>query len=141
MPRAIYRHEDREFIEEYFFYADSALFDIFTYKVLSGDARSALLAQNKIVLTETVAARYFGEDDPLGKTLTTGDATCEVTGVIEDVPSNSHFRSEPQSIQVRNFMHNRVNFLILRTKFMLAVRTEAPVIHVVDKGGKVQAVA
>jgi len=94
MPRALYRHEDREFIEENFFYADSALFDIFTYKVLRGDARSALLAPNKIALTETVAARYFGEDDPVGKTLTAGDATYEVTGVIEDVPSNSHFRFE-----------------------------------------------
>ena len=94
MPRALYKHEDREFIEENFFYADSALFDIFTYKVLRGDARSALLAPNKIALTETVAARYFGEDDPVGKTLTAGDATYEVTGVIEDVPSNSHFRFE-----------------------------------------------
>jgi len=94
MPRALYKHEDREFIEENFFYADSALFDIFTYKVLRGDARSALLAPNKIALTETVAARYFGEEDPVGKTLTAGDATYEVTGVIEDVPSNSHFRFE-----------------------------------------------
>jgi putative ABC transport system permease protein len=94
MPRALYKHEDREFIEENFFYADSALFDIFTYKVLRGDARSALLAPNKIALTETVAARYFGEDDPVGQTLTAGDATYEVTGVIEDVPSNSHFRFE-----------------------------------------------
>jgi putative ABC transport system permease protein len=94
MPRALYKYEDKEFIEENFFYADSALFDIFTYKVLRGDARSALLAPNKIVLTETAAARYFGEDDPVGKTLTAGDATYEVTGVIEDVPSNSHFRFE-----------------------------------------------
>jgi len=94
MPRALYKHEDKEFIEENFFYADSALFDIFTYKVLRGDARSALLEPNKIALTETVAARYFGEDDPVGKTLTAGNATYEVTGVIEDVPSNSHFRFE-----------------------------------------------
>ncbi|MBE0676511.1 MAG: FtsX-like permease family protein, partial [Bacteroidales bacterium] len=42
--------------------------------------------------TETVAARYFGEDDPVGKTLTAGNATYEVKGVIEDVPFNSHFR-------------------------------------------------
>ncbi len=92
MPRALYKHEDKEFNEENFFYADSALFDIFTYKVIRGDARSALLEPNKIVLTETVAARYFGEDDPVGKTLTAGDAAFEVTGVIEDVPFNSHFR-------------------------------------------------
>lgn len=94
MPTALYKYEDREFNEENFFYADSALFDIFTYKVISGDARSALLEPNKIALTETVAARYFGEDDPVGKTLTAGNATYEVTGVIEDVPFNSHFRFE-----------------------------------------------
>ncbi|MRR19941.1 FtsX-like permease family protein, partial [bacterium] len=92
MARGLYKYEDKEYVEEDFFYADSALFDIFTYKVIRGDARSALLEPNKIVLTETVAARYFGEDDPVGKTLTAGTTVYEVTGVIEDVPSNSHFR-------------------------------------------------
>lgn len=92
MPRALYKYEDKEFVEEDFFYADSALFEIFTYEVISGDARRALLEPNKIVLTETVAARYFGDSDPVGKTLTAGSSTYEVTGVIEDVPANSHFR-------------------------------------------------
>lgn len=92
MPRALYKYEDKEFVEEDFFYADSALFEIFTYEVIRGDARRALLEPNKIVLTETVAARYFGDSDPVGKTLTAGSSTYEVTGVIEDVPSNSHFR-------------------------------------------------
>ena len=92
MPRALYKYEDKEFVEEDFFYADSALFDIFTYRVIRGDARRALLEPNKIVLTETVAARYFGDVDPVGRTLTAGNSAYEVTGVIEDVPSNSHFR-------------------------------------------------
>lgn len=92
MPRSLYKYEDKEFVEEDFYYADSALFEIFTYKVLRGDARSALLEPNKIVLTETVAARYFGDGDPVGKTLTAGTSTYEVTGVIQDVPFNSHFR-------------------------------------------------
>ena len=92
MPRALYEYEDKEFVEEDFFYADSALFDIFTYRVIRGDARRALLEPNKIVLTETVAARYFGDGDPVGRTLTSGNSAYEVTGVIEDVPSNSHFR-------------------------------------------------
>ena len=92
MPRALYKYEDKEYVEEDFFYADSALFDIFTYKVIRGDARRALLEPNRIVLTETVAARYFGDGDPVGRTLTAGNSTYEVTGVIEDVPSNSHFR-------------------------------------------------
>jgi putative ABC transport system permease protein len=92
MPRALYKFEDKEYIEENFYYVDSTLFDIFTYKVIRGDVRSATRDPKKIVLTETVAARYFGSADPIGKTLTSGDNTFEVTGVIEDVPSNSHFR-------------------------------------------------
>lgn len=92
MPRALYKYEDREYIEEDFYYADSTLFDIFTYKVLKGEVRSAIREPGKIVLTETVAARYFGDDDPLGKTLSAGEDSYEVTGVIEDVPFNSHFR-------------------------------------------------
>ncbi|MDP4223626.1 MAG: ABC transporter permease [Bacteroidota bacterium] len=92
MNRALYKYEDKEYIEDNFFYVDSTLFDIFTYKALKGEVRSALKDPKKIVLTETVARRYFGSSDPVGKTLTEGTNTYEVTGVIEDVPSNSHFR-------------------------------------------------
>jgi len=94
MPRAAYKFEDKEYIEEDFFYADSTAFEIFTYKVLKGDVKSAVRDPNKIVLTETAANRYFGKSDPIGKILTEGSNTYEVTGVIEDVPSNSHFRFE-----------------------------------------------
>lgn len=100
MPRALYKYEDKENIEENFFYADSTLFDIFTYKVLKGEVKSAVRDPGKIVLTETVAARYFGDADPVGKTLTTGNSTFEVTGVIEDVPTNSHFRFD--AVAARN---------------------------------------
>jgi putative ABC transport system permease protein len=92
MPRALYKYEDKEFNEENFFYVDSTLFDIFSYKVLKGEVKSALLAPKKIILTERIANRYFGKSDPIGKTLTTGTDTYEVTGVIQDVPTNSHFR-------------------------------------------------
>lgn len=92
MPRALYKFEDKEYIEDNFYYVDSTLFDIFTYRVIRGEVKSATRDPKKIVLTETVAARYFGSADPIGKTLTSGDNTYEVTGVIEDVPSNSHFR-------------------------------------------------
>lgn len=94
MPRAAYKFEDKEYIEEDFFYADSTVFDIFTYKVVKGEVKSAVRDPNKIVLTETAAGRYFGESDPIGKILTEGTNTYEVTGVIEDVPTNSHFRFE-----------------------------------------------
>jgi len=100
MPRSLYKYEDKEYIEEDFYYADSTLFDIFSYKVLKGEVLSAVKDPGKIALTETAAARYFGSTDPIGKTLTAGENTYEVTGIIEDVPSNSHFRFD--AVAARN---------------------------------------
>lgn len=90
--RSLYKYEDKEYNEEDFFYVDSTLFDIFTYKVVKGEIKTALLEPKKIILTERIATKYFGSSDPIGKTLTSGNNTFEVTGVIEDVPTNSHFR-------------------------------------------------
>lgn len=92
MPRALYKYEDKEFNEENFYYVDSTLFEIFTYEIIKGDVKAAITEPNKIVLTERIADRYFGSADPVGKTLTTGNSTFEVTGVIKDLPTNSHFR-------------------------------------------------
>jgi putative ABC transport system permease protein len=92
MPRALYKYGDTEFNEENFYYVDSTIFDIFTYRIIKGEVKSALTQPNKIILTERIARRYFGSDDPIGKTLTAGASSYEVTGVIQDVPFNSHFR-------------------------------------------------
>lgn len=92
LPRALFRYDDREYFEEDFMYADSTLFDIFTYRTLAGDPRAAVSEPGKIALTKSTAARYFGDKDPVGKTLISGKDTYEVAAVIEDVPKNSHFR-------------------------------------------------
>jgi putative ABC transport system permease protein len=92
MGRSLYKYEDKEFNEEDFYYVDSTLFDIFTYHILKGEVKTALRDPKKIILTEKTAVKYFGNSDPIGKTLTTGNNTYEVTGIIEDVPFNSHFR-------------------------------------------------
>ena len=92
MPRALYKYEDKEFNEDNFYFVDSTLFDIFTIKVLKGEVKSALREPNKIILTEKIANKYFGKENPIGKTLTAGSNTYEVTGVIQDIPTNSHFR-------------------------------------------------
>ncbi len=92
MDRTLFKYEDKEFNEEKFYYVDSTLFDIFTYKVVKGEVKTALEEPNKIILTEKTAAKYFGDADPIGKTLKTAERTYEVTGVIKNVPFNSHFR-------------------------------------------------
>jgi putative ABC transport system permease protein len=90
MPRALYKYGDKEYIEEDFYYADSTVFDIFTYQTVKGDPLAAISAPGKIALTQKAAARYFGDTDPIGKTITSGKDAYEVTGIIKDVPSNSH---------------------------------------------------
>ncbi len=106
MPRALYKYEDKEFNEDNFFYVDSTLFDIFSYKVVKGDIKAALVEPKKIILTETTAAKYFGKSDPIGKTLTAGENTYEVTGIIKDVPFNSHFRFD--GIAARNNLPKQI---------------------------------
>ncbi|RFZ94192.1 ABC transporter permease [Mucilaginibacter conchicola] len=74
-------------------FTDNSIFNIFTYQFLQGDAADALAKPNSIVLTETLAKKIFGDDisSVVGKTLQLGDNPTQVTGVIADVPVNSHF--------------------------------------------------
>lgn len=83
----------RQFYEERFFLADAAVFDIFSFEFIRGNPRTALLEPDGIVLTESSAVKYFGGTDPLGRYLSVlnpGQARYRVTGVIKDIPANSH---------------------------------------------------
>ncbi len=83
---------DRHFNEERVFYADSTYFSVFTLPLVSGDPKTALSAPNSVVLTRETANKYFGEENPIGKTLTFDNSTDYlVTAVSENVPPNSHF--------------------------------------------------
>lgn len=76
-------------------YADSTLFEVFSLPIIAGNAKTALNEPNTIVLTESVARKFFGTTDVLGKTLTVDDnKTRKVSAIIKDIPSNSHFRFE-----------------------------------------------
>jgi putative ABC transport system permease protein len=73
-------------------YADSTLFDIFTFPILKGDPQKALVNPYSIVVTESAAKKYFGNEPALGKVMQLSDTiNLTVTGVVKDVPSNSHF--------------------------------------------------
>ncbi len=80
------------------FAADASFFDVFTFPLVKGDPQSALRAPNTVVLSETLAAKCFGKEDPMEKTIdiqVVGQRIpLKVTGVMRDVPRNSHFRFE-----------------------------------------------
>jgi putative ABC transport system permease protein len=83
---------DKKITEEKLYRVDSSFFDVFTFPFVKGDAKKVFDQVNSIVLTETTAKRYFGKDDPMGKTLKVDNlGDLMVSGVIKDVPSNSHF--------------------------------------------------
>ncbi|MBL6447085.1 ABC transporter permease [Fulvivirga sp. 29W222] len=88
----LFEHGSKRFQEDNMVFADSTAFDIFSWNLISGNAKTALKEPNSIVLTLSTAMKYFGYDEPLGKTITIDQTeTFVVTGIMEDVPSNSHF--------------------------------------------------
>ncbi len=91
-----YQKDDTTLIkynESGFFLVDSTVFQMFSFPFIKGNFETALSSPNTVVLTESTAARYFGDEDPVGKTMRLNEGlNLEVTGVIKDVPSQSHFR-------------------------------------------------
>lgn len=90
----VVKYNEKSFTEERVFYADSNFFNFFTFRMLEGDQVSALLQPNSVVLTQSMAKKYFGQEAPMGKLLTVGNdnKSYKVTGVTADCPTNSHFR-------------------------------------------------
>ena len=87
--------DDKLFDERGFAWADPNFFRIMDFEIVSGNFDDLLTRPKTLVLSETTARKYFGDENPVGKTLTVGGQDAyEVTGVMEDVPGNSHFTFE-----------------------------------------------
>jgi putative ABC transport system permease protein len=100
----VYRYNDNSFSEYYFFAADSNFFQVFPFKLLKGNADKVLRTPGTIVLTQSTARRYFGHEDPIGKTIQRGgdnnNNAIEVVGVMEDVPENSHLKLDSRMLSL-----------------------------------------
>ena len=83
---------DINFMEERLAAVDPSFFEVFPFPFIKGDPKTALLERHSIVLTKTLAAKCFGDEEPLGKTMQISDSDMTVTGVIEDPPHNSHLQ-------------------------------------------------
>ena len=89
---------EKHFYEDRFFYADKNFIDFFGYRVLAGNPKTMLSMPYNLVMTESTARRYFGDEDPLGKSVRIENnfyidtATYTVAGIIEDLPSDSHLK-------------------------------------------------
>ncbi len=94
MNRNQYKHGDKQFYEDKFFMSDSTVFEMFDYEFITGDPSTALDNPFSLVLTESTAKKYFADPrEALGQSLTNQqNEDYKITGVIRDVPRNSHFR-------------------------------------------------
>lgn len=83
---------EHRFYEPDGLYADSSVFTMFSFALIAGDPNRALTEANTIVLTQSLVAKYFPGGDAMGKTLMMENATpLRITGIMKDVPRNSHF--------------------------------------------------
>ncbi len=89
--KAIVRFDDNTFEENNAYAADPNFFDVFTFPLIKGNPKTVLAHPNSVVVTEATAQKYFRQNDPVGKILTIDGKECQVTGIAENVPANSHF--------------------------------------------------
>ena len=86
-------YEEKRFYEENFIFADPSLFAIFTFPFIQGDPQTALASPSSVVITQEMASKYFGSQDPIGKTIQTQNQNDYIiTGVLENIPKNSHLQ-------------------------------------------------
>ena len=84
---------NKKFEEKNAAYADPSFLDIFSFPLLKGDRASALSRVDAVLITQAIATKYFGNEDPLGKTLRKDNGeNVVVTGVLANIPANSHLQ-------------------------------------------------
>jgi putative ABC transport system permease protein len=93
--RRMVRYKDTTYAEEKFIWVDNSIFDVFSFNLIKGNPEEALTKPNTVVITEDIAEKYFGGEDPIGKNLRIhSDELYMVTGVIKNIPANSHIRPD-----------------------------------------------
>ncbi|MFC2083705.1 ABC transporter permease [Bacteroidota bacterium] len=76
------------------YYSDSTFFDVFSIQLITGNPKSVLTAPYSIILSEKIAQKYFGNEDPIGKVLRLDDREdYNVTGIFKEIPTNCHFHT------------------------------------------------
>jgi putative ABC transport system permease protein len=89
----LFEYGDLKFFEDNIYFTDSTVFEIFDYDFLLGSPDGALNEPNTMVITKSFASRYFGDENPVGQELRSSNfGNFRVTGVIKDVPANSHLK-------------------------------------------------
>ena len=105
----VVKNKNLIFNENNFLFVDSNFLKIFTFPIIEGTVTNALDGPGKIVLTHSMAKKYFGNEDPLGKSLIIdGNQNYTITGIVDDVPDNSQIKFD--------FLASFVNLDVAKTE-------------------------
>ena len=89
------KYGEKRFNQPDIYFGDSTFSAVFSIPLIRGDTKTALARPNTVVLSETAVRKYFGNEEPLGKTLSLNDDfDVQVTGVMGDIPANTHFHCD-----------------------------------------------
>jgi putative ABC transport system permease protein len=90
-----FRYKDNIFNEQKAYFVDEHFADVFDVHTVAGDPKTALEAPYSLMLTEEVAKKYFGPDDPMNKVIRVNNQfDCKVTGIFKEFPANAHMHPE-----------------------------------------------
>ncbi len=92
--RRLVEHKNQQFYGDHLFFADASIFKIFTFPFLEGDPQTALVKPFSVVISEEIAYKYFGDRDPLNQILKIEKEDYIITGIMENMPRNSHFYAD-----------------------------------------------
>ena len=125
LSHGIIKYGEKVFDEQRILFADDPFFKIFSFNLIDGSATSALDAPGKIVLTKSMARKYFGEENAINKTLSVFGKEMIVSGVCEDAPQNSQIKFDfvTQFLNLGNNVKNEkwweanwITYLLVRDK-------------------------
>ena len=92
-PRFLVRYGDHRFYESGLGMADPSFFTMFSFRLIKGEPENVFSVFNSIVITESIAEKYFGEEDPIGKVIRLENMfDLIISGILQDVPANSHLQ-------------------------------------------------
>ena len=84
---------ERKFYEERMYFAEPQIFDVFDFELISGDRSKGISSANCAFISESYSRKYFGDDDPMGQTITVDkEMSFVVTGIFRDIRGNSHLK-------------------------------------------------
>ncbi|UCC80454.1 MAG: ABC transporter permease [Candidatus Zixiibacteriota bacterium] len=137
VPKLVISYNDKSFYETRIMLTEQSFFNIFSFSFLYGSPQNALLNPNDVIITQNIADKYFGDENPIGKNLIVdGKYPVIVTGVVENVPDNSTFKFDiiaPLKIKGDEFAELESHWGAFMTSNYIRINPEASTDNIIRK--------